>query len=140
MVGLITQYGLALVFANVLIQQMGLPIPVVPTLILAGASAANGNLSAAAIFAVAVAACAISDATWYAAGRLYGRRVLKLLCRISLSPDSCVHQAESQFRRWGRLALVLAKFVPGLSCGWPVKTGCSLRKNCEKPPRSRSSS
>ena len=123
MVDLIAQYGLALVFANVLIQQMGLPIPVVPTLILAGASAANGKLSAAAIFAVAFAACAISDATWYAAGRLYGRRVLKLLCRISLSPDSCVHQSESQFRRWGRLALVLAKFVPGLSMITPSLAG-----------------
>ena len=33
---LITQYGLALVFANVLIQQIGPPIPAVPTLIVAG--------------------------------------------------------------------------------------------------------
>ena len=46
MIGLITQYGLALVFANVLIQQMGLPIPVVPTLIVAGALAADGKFSA----------------------------------------------------------------------------------------------
>lgn len=128
MAGLIAQYGLALVFANVLIQQMGLPVPVVPTLILAGASAGNGNLSAAAIFAVAFAACAVSDATWYAAGRLYGRRVLKLLCRISLSPDSCMHQSESQFRRWGRIALVLAKFVPGLSMITPSLAG-AMRLN-----------
>jgi membrane protein DedA with SNARE-associated domain/rhodanese-related sulfurtransferase len=123
MVGLITQYGLALVFANVLIQQMGLPIPVVPTLMLAGALAANGKLSAAAIFAVAYAACAISDATWYAGGRLYGRRVLKLLCQISLSPDSCVQQSESQFHRWGMMTLVLAKFVPGLSMIAPSLAG-----------------
>jgi membrane protein DedA with SNARE-associated domain len=41
MVDLITQYGLALVFANVLIQQIGLPIPAVPTLIVAGALAAD---------------------------------------------------------------------------------------------------
>src|SRR5271169_555243 len=128
MVGLITQYGVALVFANVLIQQMGLPIPVVPTLVLAGALAANGKLSAAAIFAVAFAACAVSDATWYAAGRHYGRRVLELLCRISLSPDSCVLQSESQFRRWGRLALVLAKFVPGLSMITPSLAG-AMRLN-----------
>ena len=69
MVDLITQYGFALIFANVLIQQMGLPIPVVPTLIVAGALAAEGKFSASEIFAVAFAACAISDAIWYAAGR-----------------------------------------------------------------------
>ena len=48
MIDLITQYGLALIFANVLIQQMGLPIPVVPTLIVAGALAADGKFSASA--------------------------------------------------------------------------------------------
>jgi membrane protein DedA with SNARE-associated domain len=123
MIGLITQYGLALIFANVLIQQMGLPIPVFPTLIVAGALAADGKFSASEIFAVAVAACAISDATWYAAGRLYGRRVLKLVCRISLSPDSCVQQSEYQFQRWGGFTLVLAKFVPGLSMIMPSLAG-----------------
>ncbi len=120
---LIAQYGLALVFANVLIQQMGLPIPVVPTLIVAGALAANGKLSASAVFAVAFAACAMSDATWYATGRLYGRRVLEVLCRISLSPESCVHRSESQFRRWGRITLILAKFVPGVAMIAPTLAG-----------------
>jgi membrane protein DedA with SNARE-associated domain/rhodanese-related sulfurtransferase len=128
MIGLITQYGLALVFANVLIQQLGLPIPVLPTLIVAGALAADGKLSAAQIFAVAFAACAISDASWYAAGRRYGRRVMTLLCRISLSPDSCVHQSEVQFHRWGGLSLVLAKFFPGLSMIMPSLAGATRRR------------
>ena len=123
MIGLITQYGLALIFANVLIQQMGLPIPVTPTLIVAGGLAADGGLSALAIFAVAFTACAISDVVWYVAGRLHGRGVMKLLCQISLSPDSCVRQSEYQFQRWGALALVLAKFVPGLSIVMPSLAG-----------------
>ena len=115
MADLVTHYGVALVFANVLLQQLGLPIPVYPTLIVAGALAADGKCSASQIFAAAFIACAISDATWYATGRLYGRRVMKLLCQISLSPDSCVQQSEYQFHRWGRLALVMVKFIPGLS-------------------------
>lgn len=123
MLALIAQYGLALVFANVLLQQIGIPIPAVPTLIVAGALAGNGQLSGSELFAVAFAACAISDATWYAAGRLYGRRVLGILCRMSLAPESCVHQSESQFRRWGRITLVLAKFVPGLSMIAPTLAG-----------------
>ena len=123
MVGLITQYGLALVFANVLIAMLGLPLPVLPTLIVAGALAVDGEFSALAIFAVVFIAYAISDATWYAAGRLYGRRVIKLLCQISLSPDSCLRQSEHRFHRWGRITLVLAKFVPGLSMIMPALAG-----------------
>src|SRR6202140_1348916 len=123
MVGLITQYGLALVFANVLIQQLGLPIPALPMLIVAGALGEAGKNSAVVLFAVAFIACAISDATWYTVGRLFGRRVMKLLCRISLSPESCVRQSEYLFLRWGNLTFVLAKFVPGLLTISPAMAG-----------------
>jgi membrane protein DedA with SNARE-associated domain/rhodanese-related sulfurtransferase len=72
-------------------------------------------MAAGPIFLVALLACTIGDTVWYLAGRRYGRRILKLLCRLSLAPDSCVRQTENRFQRWGRLTLVLAKFVPGLS-------------------------
>jgi len=94
---LAAQYGLALVFLNVLVEQVGLPVPAVPILVVAGALAADGQLSAPAVLGVAFIACALGDGAWYVAGRLYGTRVMKLLCRISLSPDSCVRQAETQF-------------------------------------------
>src|SRR5260370_29577671 len=117
------QYGLALVFANVLLEQVGLPIPAVPTLIVAGALAAEGELSPLAIFGVAFAGCMIGDALWYVAGRRYGRRVMTLLCRVSLSPDSCVRRTEFRFERWGKLTLVVSKFIPGLSTVAPPLAG-----------------
>jgi len=120
---LIAQYGLAFVFANVLLEQIGLPIPAVPTLIVAGALVAEGELSAWAVFGVAFVACTLGDALWYLAGRRYGRRVMKLLCRVSLSPDSCVRQTEYRFERWGGLTLVLSKFIPGLSTIAPPLAG-----------------
>src|SRR6267142_2364557 len=120
---LITEYGLALVFANVLFEQLGLPIPAVPTLVVAGALAAEGELSPLEVFGVAFVACMIGDAVWFIAGRSYGRRVMAFLCRVSLSPDSCVRQTEFRFERWGRLALVLSKFIPGLSTIAPPLAG-----------------
>ena len=120
---ILAQYGLALVFANVLVEQLGVPVPAVPTLIVAGALAAEGKLALAAILAVAVLACMISDGLWYFAGRRYGLRVLRLLCRISLSPDSCVRQAENQFERWGMVGLVLGKFIPGVATVAPPLAG-----------------
>jgi membrane protein DedA with SNARE-associated domain/rhodanese-related sulfurtransferase len=122
---LVTEYGLALVFANVLLEQLGLPIPAVPALIVAGAMAAEGELSPLAVFGVAFVACMMGDVLWYLAGRLYGRRVMKLLCRVSLSPDSCVRQTEFRFERWGKLTLVLSKFIPGLSTIAPPLAGAT---------------
>jgi membrane protein DedA with SNARE-associated domain/rhodanese-related sulfurtransferase len=112
---LIAQYGLALVFVNVLLERAGLPLPATPTLLVCGAFAATGRLSGWSIFGLALLACVIGDSLWYFAGRYYGRRVMSFLCRVSLSPDSCVRTTENRFERWGRLTLVLAKFVPGLS-------------------------
>jgi hypothetical protein len=47
-------------------------------------------------------------------GRLRGIKVLKLLCRISLEPDSCVRNTQGVFARYGARSLLVAKFVPGL--------------------------
>src|SRR4051812_14963777 len=122
---LIGQYGLLLVFANVLLEQIGLPVPAVPTLIVAGALAAEGTLSAPAIFAAAFVASMIGDAAWYVGGRIYGKGVMKFLCRISISPDSCVSQTEEHFERWGVGLVVFSKFMPGLSTITPPLAGAA---------------
>src|SRR6202043_1695364 len=102
---------------------IGLPVPVVPTLIVAGAIAADGQLSMAPLFVWSVLACLIADCAWYAIGQTYGIRVLKLLCRISLEPDSCVSQTQTRFERWGINSLVVSKFIPGLAIIAPPLAG-----------------
>ena len=118
-------FGLSLIFLNVLLEQLGLPVPAIPTLVVAGALAANGRLSASGVFALALTACLIGDSTWYLAGRKYGARVMKLLCRISLTPDTCVSQTQASFERWGPRALIVAKFIPGLSMIAPPLAGAT---------------
>src|SRR5450631_2217742 len=122
---LISQYGLAIVFANVLVEQIGLPIPAIPMLVVAGALGAAGQLSLPLVFIVALLACLIADSTWYIIGRIYGNSVMKTLCRISLTPDSCVSETQSRFERWGVNALMVAKFVPGLSLIAPPLAGAT---------------
>ena len=112
---LIADYGLWLVFANVLATQLGVPLPVYPTLIAVAAASSRGAFGAAQIVAVAVLASLAANLVWYRAGMRYGRRVLGLMCRISLSPDSCVRQSEDLFDRWGPPSLMFAKFVPGFA-------------------------
>jgi membrane protein DedA with SNARE-associated domain/rhodanese-related sulfurtransferase len=122
---LLGQYGIALVFANVLATQVGLPVPAIPTLVVAGALAADGTLWGPAVLGAAFAASMAGDGAWYVGGRVYGKRVMKLLCRISISPDSCVSQTEAHFHRWGGGLLVFAKFVPGLATIAPPLAGAA---------------
>ncbi len=110
------------VFINVLLQQLGLPVPAVPTLLLAGSIALSGN-HLLQMLAAAVLASVIADALWYFAGKRFGYRVLSGLCRLSINPASCVTQAETRFIRWGLSSLVVAKFIPGFSTVAPPVAG-----------------
>lgn len=123
MVSLLTQHGLALVFANVLLAQAGVPIPAVPILVVAGAFVAQGQIALAPLVLVSVVASLIGDTLWYVAGRRYGYGVLRTLCRVAIEPDSCVKQTESIFERWGTASLVLAKYVPGFATVAPPLAG-----------------
>jgi len=107
----------------VLVQQLGAPIPATPVLMLAGAHAADDPLYGLYALGLAILASALGSLPWFWAGRRYGYRVLKLMCRISLSPDSCVRQTENLFQRYGVAALVVAKFVPGLARVGPPLAG-----------------
>jgi len=120
---LVTHYGWLIVGANVLLDQIGLPIPAVPTLIVAGATAADGAWGLGWIYILSILACLIADCGWYLVGQIYGIRVLKTLCRISLEPDSCVSQTQMRFEQWGINSLVIAKFVPGLAIIAPPMAG-----------------
>ena len=112
-----------IVAGNVLLDQIGLPVPAVPTLIVAGAIAADGQIPLSALFAWSVIACLVADCGWYLVGQKYGIRVLKTLCKISLEPDSCVSQTQIRFERWGINSLVIAKFIPGLAIIAPPMAG-----------------
>ena len=112
---LIEHYGLAAVFLNVFVEQAGAPLPAYPTLVITGALAARGNYSTVTLLATAVVAALLADLGWYLAGKRYGSKVMSTLCRISLSPDSCVRQTESVYLKWGARSLLVAKFIPGFA-------------------------
>lgn len=121
--GLLAQHGLTLVFLNVLAAQLGLPIPALPLLILAGALVFDGTLQLYSLAIVVVTASLLGDTPWYFAGRRYGYRILRTLCRISMEPDSCVKQTENIFSRWGPPSLIVAKYIPGFSTVAPPLAG-----------------
>jgi len=120
---IVAQYGVGLVFAATLAARLGVPIPAVPFLVIAGGLSSRGAISLALVVVFATVASTLGDGAWYLAGRRYGYRILRLLCRVSMSPDSCVRQSESLIGKWGGSALIGAKFLPGLSVVAAPMTG-----------------
>jgi membrane protein DedA with SNARE-associated domain/rhodanese-related sulfurtransferase len=112
---LLTQYGLPIVFAWSFAVQAGAPAPALPMLIGAGALSGAGRMDLALAIATAVAATLAADVLWYWLGRFHGARVLELLCRVSLDPDSLIRHAKERFAAHRLRYLVLAKFLPGVN-------------------------
>lgn len=117
------RHGYVVLFGWVLIEQLGLPIPAAPLLIAAGALARAGKMNLTFALTVTFVAVILADLFWYSLGRYRGGRILKLLCRISLEPDSCVRRTENLFIRHGVRSLLVAKFIPGLNTAAPSLAG-----------------
>lgn len=113
--GLLLRYGYAVLFVAVFAQQCGAPVPADPFMIGMGALSGDGHYSFLMAVAIAWMAAMMADLVWFQIGRLWGTGALRLLCRISIEPDSCVARTRNRFTRGGPRTLLLAKFIPGLS-------------------------
>ncbi|CAJ94938.1 Rhodanese-related sulfurtransferase [Cupriavidus necator] len=127
---LLENHGLMLVFLNVLVEQAGLPVPAYPMLFVAGAlGMQETGPSIGAVLAAVIFACLIADTGWYFAGRRLGQPMLRTICRVSISQDSCIRQTQSLYLRVGPRSLVIAKLLPGagaLSTAMAGMTGTPL--------------
>jgi membrane protein DedA with SNARE-associated domain/rhodanese-related sulfurtransferase len=108
-------YVYLILFFWVLAEQLGAPIPSIPLLLTAGTLTATHKVNLWMALFVILLACAISDSIWYFLGQKFGGTVVKLLCRFSMESSTCVRKTNNYFTRHGAKALLVAKFVPGLS-------------------------
>jgi membrane protein DedA with SNARE-associated domain len=116
-------HGYVVLLVWVFAEQVGIPIPAMPLLLAAGALAGTGNLSFFTSVFCAVLGAVAADTIWFQLGRRKGIKVLQLLCRISLEPDSCVRRTEGIFSKQGARSLLVAKFIPGLGIVTPPLAG-----------------
>src|ERR1700676_2738865 len=110
----VIRHGYLILFTVVFVEQAGLPVASVPVLLGIGALSADGPFSFAAALLITLAACLPADTIWYQLGRRRGYKVLRVLCTISIEPETCVERTTGSFTRYGMATLVIAKFVPGL--------------------------
>jgi membrane protein DedA with SNARE-associated domain/rhodanese-related sulfurtransferase len=121
----LVRHGAVVLFAAVFIEQMGVPLPAAPWLLAAGALAGAGKMNWVSALAAGTVGSLLADLIWFYLGRHGGQRVLNLLCRISLEPDSCVRRTQDLFTHYGMKGMVAAKFIPGLSTLAPPLAGSS---------------
>jgi len=108
---------------NTLLHELGLPVPMVPVALLAGARATSGMLDPLIQIVAILVGTVLGNSVWFAIGRRNGFGALKLLCRVSLSPDKCVSRTESAWGRWGPSSIVVGRFVPAISLVAPPMAG-----------------
>ena len=113
--GFFEAHGVLALFALLFAKRMGIPVPALPFLLLAGARGASDGVFALSALAAGSLAAVLADGIWFVAGRRYGRSVLALMCRISVSPGSCIRKSELAFARRGAMTVLLAKFIPGVA-------------------------
>jgi membrane protein DedA with SNARE-associated domain len=115
MVQVLRHCGYTVIFLVVLAESLGLPVPSFPFILIGAALAAELHFHLAAVVALSVLSALSGDSVWYLLGKLRGRSILRKLCSLSLSPDSCVGRTEDFFGRNGLKTLLFAKFIPGLA-------------------------
>jgi membrane protein DedA with SNARE-associated domain/rhodanese-related sulfurtransferase len=116
-------YGYLLLFTWVLVEQFGIPLPAAPVLLAAGALSAEHELSFPLALAAGLAAALVADSVWFLVGRRYGHHVLRILCKLSLEPTTCVRRTQDAFGRSRGVMLIFSKFVPGLATLAPPVAG-----------------
>jgi len=122
----VSDYALALLFFNVLLEQAGLPIPAYPSLIVAGTlTLTSDSVPMISVFSLAVLACLIADTAWFLAGRRHGTWLMRGVCRVSLSQDSCIRKSMNFYRQFGPRLLLIAKFLPGAGAITTLMAGTS---------------
>ena len=112
---LLQTHGVLAVSLALFLKRMGVPIPAFPFLLLVGAQSARDGVLAVGALAAATLASMVADTAWFLAGRRYGRAMLGLMCRISVSPGTCIRRSEISFAERGDTAVLLAKFIPGVA-------------------------
>jgi len=120
---LTTFHSFWILAGNTLLHELGVPLPVLPTALVLGARGLHRSSDLLVLVGAIAGGTLIGNSVWFAAGRRYGAGVLKLLCRFSLTADTCVSRAERAFGRWGWSSLVVGRFLPGVSLIAPPLAG-----------------
>lgn len=109
---LISDWGYVGIFLAVILGNVGLPVPEETVLVSAGYLVWSGRLQLLPVLLVALVSAVVGDNIGYWLGRRLGHAAVDRYAHRTLSPGR-VMVAESFVRRYGALAVCVARFVGG---------------------------
>jgi membrane protein DedA with SNARE-associated domain len=108
----VTHHGLPILFAVVMIESFGIPLPGETALIAFGVLAAEGHYSIASVIAIAAAGAIVGDNLGYwLIGRLGGRALFRRWRWLNQYSDRVLPRAEGLMERHGAKTVFFGRFI-----------------------------
>lgn len=121
------EYGYAAVFFVLVICGFGVPIPEDLTLLTGGVISGLGYTNSHIMFLVGMLGVLAGDGFMFAAGRIWGQKILKFKPIARVMTPKRYAQVQEKFDKYGNWVLFVARFLPGLRTAVFVTAGISRK-------------
>ena len=121
------EYGYAAVFFVLVICGFGVPIPEDLTLVTGGVISGMGYTNPHTMFAVGMLGVLVGDGIMFAAGRIWGQKILRFKPIARIMTPKRYEQVQEKFDKYGNWVLFVARFLPGLRTAVFVTAGISRK-------------
>ena len=121
------EYGYAAVFFVLVICGCGVPIPEDLTLVTGGVISGMGYTNPHIMFAVGMLGVLVGDGIMFAAGRIWGQKILRFKPIARIMTPKRYEQVQEKFDKYGNWVLFVARFLPGLRTAVFVTAGISRK-------------
>lgn len=121
------EYGYAAVFFVLVICGFGVPIPEDLTLVTGGVISGMGYTNPHMMFAVGMLGVLVGDGVMFAAGRIWGQKILRFKPIARIMTPKRYAQVQEKFDKYGNWVLFVARFLPGLRTAVFVTAGISRK-------------
>ena len=121
------EYGYAAVFFVLVICGFGVSIPEDLTLVTGGVISGMGYTNPHIMFAVGMLGVLVGDGIMFAAGRIWGQKILRFKPIARIMTPKRYEQVQEKFDKYGNWVLFVARFLPGLRTAVFVTAGISRK-------------
>ena len=122
-------YGYLAVFAGVMLDNAGFPLPGELILLVTGSLVAGGHMDFGFAVAAAATGALLSDFLWYLAGRRGSRRIIQIYCRFSFGSVACMTKPRTTCRASVRVRLSTHALSPAIELLLPPWRECLVYPN-----------
>ncbi len=129
LVSIFSEHGYLAVFSVLMLCGFGLPVPEDVTLVAGGVISGldNSTVHIHLMFLVGMAGVMVGDSIMFLAGYFKGESILKLKLIARIVTPERYASVQTQFEKYGRWVVFVARFMPGLRAAIFMSAGISKK-------------